>query len=84
MKNQRSCIACRKKDDKSIFIKIIKNKNGDILIDTNNNLEGRGAYICNSIECLEKAIKENKLERAFKCKLDRNIYEKLRGVIIGK
>ena len=42
------------------------------------------AYICKNIECLEKAIKSKKLERSLKTKIDLQIYESLRGVMIGK
>ena len=44
---------------------------------------GRGAYLCDNVECLEKAIKTKKIERVFETKINNEIYEKLRGVIIG-
>ncbi len=43
---------------------------------------GRGAYLCDNIECLEKAIKTKRIERVFETKIDGEIYEKLRGVMI--
>ena len=48
----------------------------------NGKLEGRGAYICKDINFLEKAIKTNSLERALKTKINKDFYNKLRGVII--
>ncbi len=47
-------------------------------------MEGRGAYICNSVDCLDKVIKSKRLERVLECKIDDNIYINLRGVIIDK
>lgn len=81
---QRSCIGCNEKKNKQELIRISKNKNGNIEIDEYKNLQGRGAYICKNIDCLEIAIKKRKLERSFSSKIENNVYEKLRGVICGK
>lgn len=84
MKNvpQRMCISCREKKYKKELMRIVCNKNGEISVDINGKLEGRGAYICKDINCLEKAIKTNSLERALKTKINKDFYNKLRGVII--
>ena len=81
---QRMCIGCNEKKDKRELIRVVLNKKGEILIDKIGKLDGRGAYICDSIECLEKAIKSKKLEKSFEKKIDEKIYDKLRGVIIEK
>ena len=54
---QRTCMGCSEKKDKKEFIRIVKNKNNEINIDKTGKLEGRGAYICDNIQCLEKVIK---------------------------
>ena len=54
---QRTCIGCNLKANKNSFIRIVKNKEGKITVDRTGKVSGRGAYICDSIECLEKAIK---------------------------
>lgn len=86
MKNmpQRTCIGCNSQKDKKDLIRIVKNKDNEITIDKIGKTEGRGAYICDNIECLEKAIKNRKIEKTFKMKIENEIYENLRGVIIGK
>ena len=81
---QRTCIGCNEKKDKKDLIRIVKNKDNEITIDKIGKTEGRGAYICDDIECLEKAIKNRKIEKTFKMKIENEIYENLRGVIIGK
>ena len=81
---QRTCIGCNSQKSKKELIRIVKNKYGIISIDKTGKAEGRGAYICNDIECLEKAIKSKKLERVFELKISDEIYENLRGVIIDK
>lgn len=79
---QRMCMGCNEKKDKRELIRIVLNKNGEISIDKTGKLEGRGAYICNNINCLEKAIKSKRLEKSFDRKIEEEIYDKLRGVIV--
>lgn len=81
---QRTCIGCNIKKDKRDLIRIVKNKSNEINIDKSGKLEGRGAYICDNINCLEKAIKSKRLERTFEMKISEDVYENLRGVIIDK
>lgn len=81
---QRTCIGCNSKKNKSELIRIVKNKEGNISIDKTGKAAGRGAYICDNAECLEKAIKSKKIEKAFEMKINNEIYESLRGVMIDK
>ena len=81
---QRTCIGCKEKKDKKDLIRIVKDKDGNITLDRTGRANGRGAYICNNVECLEKAIKSKRLERTFEKSIDNEIYENLRGVIIDK
>lgn len=85
MKNlpKRTCIGCNEMKLKKELIRIVKNKNGEILVDKTRKAEGRGAYICNNIECLEKAIKTKRLERNFECKIDEKLYENLKQEILN-
>ena len=79
---QRRCMACNTKKNKYDLIRIVKNKQGEILVDKTGKLNGRGAYICNNIECLEKVIKTNRIQKILKTNIDKKIYENIRGVII--
>ncbi len=79
---QRTCMGCNAKKDKKDLIRIVKNKNGQITIDKTGKLEGRGAYICDNKDCLEKIIKSKRLERVFDMQISNEIYESLRGVMI--
>ena len=81
---QRTCMGCNVKKDKKEFIRIVKNKENEINIDKTGKMEGRGAYICDNIECLEKLIKTKRLEKVFDMKISEEIYESLRGVILDK
>ena len=81
---ERTCMGCNIKKPKKEFIRIVKSKEGNIDIDRTGKMQGRGAYICDNIECLEKLIKSKRLEKVFDMKISEEIYEKLRGVILGK
>lgn len=81
---QRTCIGCNTVKNKNELIRIVKNKENEINIDKTGKMNGRGAYICDDIKCLEKAIKTKKLERIFETAIDEKIYENLRGAISDK
>ena len=81
---ERTCMGCNVKKPKKEFIRIVKNKENEINIDRTGKMPGRGAYICDNIECLEKLIKSKRLEKVFGIKISDEIYEKLRGVILDK
>lgn len=81
---QRTCMGCNQKKDKKQLIRIVKNKENEIFIDKTGKKEGRGAYICDDIQCLDKLIKSKRLERIFEIKISDEIYESLRGVILDK
>ena len=80
MNPQRSCIVCRRKSEKEDFIKIVKNKKGEIAIETTKKLDGRGAYICKNIECAKKCQKTRALNRVFKTEIPQNLYEDIANV----
>lgn len=86
MKNlpKRICIGCNETKLKKELIRIVKNNEEKIFVDKTGKANGRGAYICNNIECLEKAIKTKKLERTFEKTIEPEIYENLRGEMLDK
>lgn len=86
MKNQpqRTCMGCNSKKDKKNLIRIVKNKKNQISIDRIGKQEGRGAYLCDDVQCLEKVIKSKRLEKIFDMRISEEIYENLRGVILDQ
>ena len=81
---QRTCLGCGESKPKKELIRIVKQSDENIFIDKTGKANGRGAYICNDVQCLEKAIKSKRLEKCFDTTIDNEIYESLRGVIIDK
>jgi len=74
----RKCLGCNEQKDKRELIRVVKNKDGEIFMDLTGKANGRGAYICKSLECYEKAYKRKALERALQTKIDEAIYESMR------
>ena len=70
---QRTCLGCKEAKEKKDLIRIVKQNDGNIFIDKTGKANGRGAYICNNVECLEKAIKSKRLDKAFEQKIDSKI-----------
>ena len=74
----RKCIGCNEMKEKNELVRIVRNSEGVMSVDTNGKLPGRGAYICKSIECFDTAVKAKRLERSFKSKIPEDIYKNLR------
>ena len=72
MKNEpkRTCIGCNQIKLKKELIRIVKDKQGNINVDKTGKANGRGAYICDNKECLEKLKKSKRLEKTFEMSID--------------
>ena len=62
----RTCIGCQCKRPKKEMIRIIRTPDGEIEIDKTGKKSGRGAYLCDNIECLDAALKKNNLIKSLK------------------
>ena len=68
--------------NKRDMIRILKAaETGEIIVDAAGKKNGRGAYICKSAECFEKAYKSHGIERSLKCSIHQQVYETLREEI---
>ena len=74
----RKCTGCGEMKPKSELVRVILTPEGEIIIDKTGRQNGRGAYVCQSLECLEKAHKSKGLERSLKTSIPQNIYDKLK------
>lgn len=75
----RMCLGCGEMKPKRELIRVVKSKEGDISLDLTGKKSGRGAYICKSVECFEKARKARKFERSFSCMISEDIYNIMEG-----
>lgn len=73
----RKCTGCNEMKSKKELVRVVKNKEGDVSLDLTGKKAGRGAYVCNSLECLKKARKSRGFERAFSQRIDDEIYNQM-------
>ena len=75
---QRTCVACREINEKRSLIRIVRTPDG-VVIDTTGRLPGRGAYLHDSKECWEKALKRGVLARSLKTEISQENMEILQA-----
>ena len=80
-KPQRRCCACMTVREKKDLMRIVRTPEGGVLLDEGGRANGRGAYLCRSIACLETARKRRGLERTLKHAVDPLLYELLKEKI---
>ena len=73
----RKCVGCEEMKSKKEMIRVLKTSEDEFILDATGKKNGRGAYLCHSKACLEKAIKCKGLERSFKQAIPKEVYEKL-------
>lgn len=73
----RTCIVCKTKADKQDFIKFVRSKNGEICLDKDQRLEGRGCYVCNKTDCINKIKKSKAFNRAYKINVSEDMYDRV-------
>jgi len=75
---QRTCVGCHQVKEKRALVRVVRDPQGIVSIDVTGKSSGRGAYICPNIQCLEMAIKGNRLEKALESTVDSALIETLR------
>jgi predicted RNA-binding protein YlxR (DUF448 family) len=73
----RQCVGCGEMKSKKELLRVIKTPEDEIVLDTTGRKNGRGAYICASMECLKNAQKKRGLERSLKVSIPEEVYESL-------
>ena len=79
----RTCIACRTQKPKKELIRVVK-FNDEIKLDLTGKANGRGAYVCNDVECIKKLKKGKMLNRAFLCQVSDETYDAIMEEFLGK
>ena len=62
---QRTCVVCRRHDAKRALTRIVRTADG-VFIDPTGKMGGRGAYLCDSTACWERAMKTDILSKALR------------------
>ena len=73
----RMCTGCGERKPKKELVRVVKSPEGEISIDRTGRSPGRGAYVCPNPECLKKAKKSRRLEKAFASQIPEEVYDAL-------
>lgn len=79
----RNCKGCDEMKPKKELIRIVKSPEGEISLDLTGKKNGRGAYICHSVECFKKVRKSKRLEKEFECKIPDEVYDLMEKELTG-
>ena len=75
----RTCIGCGTEKPKKELVRVVRDPDGHLSVDLTGKKPGRGAYICkSSLDCLAKAKKARRLEKAFSCRIPDEVYMQLK------
>ena len=74
---QRQCMGCRERKAKRDMIRVVHGTDGTVSLDFGGKMNGRGAYICPSPECLKKAQRSKALERSLEVEIPAEVYDRL-------
>lgn len=73
----RQCVGCNEMKNKKEMMRVIKTADGEICLDVTGKKNGRGAYVCKTMECLKAARKTKGLERSFQMSIPSEVYDSL-------
>lgn len=79
----RRCMGCNESKAKKELVRVVKNKDGEVSLDMTGKKAGRGAYVCPSAQCLAKARKTRRIERALECAIPDELYAAMEAEIAG-
>lgn len=75
---QRLCLGCQTVHPKKELIRIVRSPEGEFSVDRTGKKSGRGAYVCDKIECFDAAVKAHRFQKSFQGELGVDVLKKLR------
>ena len=79
---QRMCVGCQEMKPKKQLIRVVRTPDDAIEIDATGKKSGRGAYICPGLECLAKALKGKRLDKALQRTISQELVEDLKKGLV--
>ncbi|MBO5009815.1 MAG: YlxR family protein [Clostridia bacterium] len=81
----RRCLGCNEHFPKLTLIRVLRTKDGEVVLDLTGKMSGRGAYICKSLSCFKKARKARRFETALECAIPDEVYARMEEELsVGK
>lgn len=75
---ERTCVGCRTVRPKMEMVRVVRQPDGTVDLDTGGKMPGRGAYVCPDAKCLDEAVKRKALDRALRVPVDPDVLARLR------
>ena len=73
----RMCSGCGQHLPKKELVRVVRSAEGELSVDLTGRKPGRGAYLCPKVDCMKKARKAKRLERALSCQIPDEVYQRL-------
>ena len=80
---ERQCLGCNAHFAKSVLLRVVRSPEGEVSLDFTGKKSGRGAYICKSAACLQKAQKSRRLARNLNCEISEEVYARMEAELLG-
>lgn len=80
----RMCSGCSEHKPKKELVRVVRTPEGEVLLDLTGKKSGRGAYVCPNADCLKKARKARRIERALACAIPDEVYERMEKELEGR
>ena len=74
---QRQCLGCNQHKPKLELLRVVRDPEGNVSLDFTGKSSGRGAYICKSLKCLQKARKSQRIEKNLECAIPDEVYDRM-------
>jgi predicted RNA-binding protein YlxR (DUF448 family) len=79
----RMCVGCREMKPKKELTRIVRTPEGEIIIDATGKKSGRGAYVCNDIQCIKESINEKNLSKALDFNVTKEMVQRLQEELLN-
>ena len=74
---ERQCLGCNAHFAKSALLRVVRSPEGEVSLDFTGKKSGRGAYICRSLKCLQKARKSQRIDKNLECAIPDEVYDRM-------
>lgn len=78
---ERTCVVTKEKTLKKDLLRVVRNKDGEVIVDLTGKANGRGAYLKKNLEVIKKAQQTKILNRILEINIPDTIYDQLIEIV---
>ena len=79
----RTCIGCRGKFPKKDLLRFVRAADGSLRTDPTGKLPGRGAYVCQSEECINITFRPQKINTHLRISSSRQVIDSFKHELLS-